>query len=251
MEVRIIPCLLLSEGRLVKTVQFRQPRYIGDPVNTVRIFNELEVDEMCFLDISASTQQREPDYDLLQQLSDECFMPLSYGGGIHSVAQAQQLFRSGFEKIVINTAALENPGLITALSARFGSQSIVLSVDVNRNLFGQYSVRQARGDKKDPFAWAAEMQEAGAGEILVTSVKQEGTWKGFDLPLVKKMTETVDIPVIAHGGGGTVAHLREVIETGKVNAVALGSMLLFQQKDKGVLVNFPKEKIAQALTGTI
>ena len=248
MAVRIIPCLLMSEGRLVKTVQFRNPRYIGDPVNTVRIFNELEVDEMCFLDISASPQNREPDYELLAQLSDECFMPLSYGGGINSLEKAQRLFRTGFEKLVINTAALRDPLLIRQLSDRFGAQSIVVSIDVVRNVFGQYAIRHAAGtEKKDPLAWAEALQSAGAGEILLTSVKQEGTWKGFDLALTKKIAAGVDIPVIAHGGGGSVEHIAEVVAEAHVGGVALGSMLVYQQKDRGVLVNFPKEKIEKAL----
>lgn len=248
MKVRIIPCLLLSEGRLVKTVQFKSPRYIGDPVNTVRIFNELEVDEMCFLDISASQLKRPPEYDLLSQLSDECFMPLSYGGGIHSVEMAQKLFRCGFEKLVINSAAFNNKTLVSELANRFGSQSIVISIDVVKNILGHYSIRHANGiEKKDPLQWAEEMQEAGAGEILLTSVKQEGTWKGFDIPLVKKITSGVDIPVIAHGGGGTATHIADVVKESRVNAVALGSMLVYQQKDRGVLINFPKDKIENAL----
>lgn len=247
-ELRIIPCLLLQQGRLVKTVQFRDPKYIGDPVNTVRIFNELEVDEICFLDIDASLKNREPDYELLQQLSDECFMPVSYGGGIASVEMAGRILRCGYEKIVINSAAIVRPELISELALNFGSQSIVISIDLNKNILGQYSVRNNRtGEKKDPLSWARQVQEAGAGEILLTSVKQEGTWNGFDIPIIKKIAAAVDIPVIAHGGGGSAEHIKEVVEEAKVSAVALGSMLVYQQKQRGVLINFPKEKIEKAL----
>jgi len=252
MSVRIIPSLLLSEERLVKTVQFGRPRYIGDPINTVRIFNELEVDELCFLDIRASAEKREPAYELLQQISDECFMPLSYGGGIDSIEKAQRIFRCGYEKIVINTAAIHSPSFITELANRFGSQSIVVAIDVNKNLLGQYYVTACSGKekiKKNPLDLAMEMQLAGAGEILLTAIHREGTWKGFDLSLIQPIASKLDIPLIAHGGGGSVEHIREVITQTQVGAVALGSMLVYQQKDRGILINFPKEKINAALSG--
>jgi len=251
MSVRIIPCLLISEGRLVKTVQFKNPQYIGDPVNTVRIFNELEVDEMCFLDIDATREGREPDMDLLQQLSDECFMPLAYGGGIRSMETAKALFRTGFEKLVLNTVALTNKDLVRELAQRYGSQSIVVSIDVSKNLFGQYSVRNNAGIKADPRRLAEELQELGAGEILLTSVKQEGSWKGFDIELTKSIGAAVDIPVIAHGGGGSAEQIAQLVKETGVGGVALGSMLVFQRQGKGVLINFPKEKIEAALAAQI
>ena len=252
MSVRVIPCLQLMEERLVKTIQFKQPRYIGDPVNTVRIFNELEVDELCFLDIRASAEKREPSYELLRQISDECFMPLSYGGGVDTLEKAQTIFRCGFEKVVVNTAAIRNPSFITELAGRFGSQSIVVAVDINKNILGQYYVTACSGTekvKKEPLTWATEMQAAGAGEILLTSIHREGTWKGFDIPMIKTIANHLDIPVIAHGGGGSVEHIREVVSQTQVGAVALGSLLVYQQKDRGILINFPKEKINLALEG--
>ena len=252
MSLRVIPCLQLMEERLVKTTQFKQPRYIGDPINTVRIFNELEVDELCFLDIRATLENREPAYELLQQISDECFMPLAYGGGINSLQKAQTIFRCGFEKVVINTAAVHNSSFITELADHFGSQSIVAAIDVTKNLLGQYSVAASSGTervKKDPLSLAIEMQEAGAGEILLTAIHREGTWKGFDVPMIKTIASHVDIPVIAHGGGGSIEHISEVVKQTQAGAVALGSLLIYQQKDRGILVNFPKEKINLALVG--
>lgn len=249
MNVRIIPCLQLLDNGLVKTTRFTSPKYIGDPLNTVRIFNELEVDELCFLDIRATLQGREPDYYLLQQIADECFMPLSYGGGINSLRAAEKLFRCGFEKIIVNSALFKTPQLIQELATHYGSQAVVVAIDVKKNLFGNYMVMSHSGTLKtgnDPFVWAQQVADLGAGEILFTSINNEGTWNGFDIPLIKKVCDAVPIPVIAHGGGGTVAHINEAIRATNVNAVALGSMLLYQKKDMGVLINFPKDRINAA-----
>jgi imidazole glycerol-phosphate synthase subunit HisF len=249
--MRIIPCLQLLEDSLVKTTKFESPRYIGDPVNTVRIFNELEVDELCFLDIRATLQQREPYYSLLQQIADECFMPLSYGGGITSIEQAKKIFRAGFEKIIVGSAAFQNPGLIKQLAAHYGSQAVIAAIDVKKNWLGNYTVMSHSATKKtgrEPVEWAQEMAQSGAGEILLTSVDNEGTWNGFDVALVKKVSEAVNIPVIAHGGAGNEEHIRQVSQSTQAGAVAAGSFFVYQKKDMGVLINFPKEKIEAALT---
>lgn len=242
LKTRVIPCLLLDGSSLVKTERFRNPKYIGDPANTLRIFNELEVDEIFILDIRAARGE-EPRYDVLQECVDECFMPLAYGGGVRDVAQAKRLIGMGMEKVVVNSAASRNPSLVRELADHFGSQAVVGSIDVKKKLFGGYDVmidggRTSTG--RDPVEYAVELRRQGAGEILVTSIDREGTWSGFDLPLVKKISERLDVPVIAHGGGGSIADIREAVRTGGASAVALGSMLVFQKKGLGVLVNFPE-----------
>ena len=249
MEVRIIPCLQLLDNGLVKTTKFQNPKYIGDPVNTVRIFNELEVDEICFLDIRATLQKKQPNYNLLQQIAAECFMPLSYGGGISNMEQAKKIFRCGIEKIIVNSAALKNPQLIQQLAGHYGSQAIIVAIDVKKNLLGNYMVMSDSGTKKwgkDPFEWAQEVAALGAGEILLTSINNEGTWNGFDVTLTKKLSDAVTVPVIAHGGAGSENDISQVIKTTCVSGVAVGSMFVYQKKDMGVLINFPKEKIDAA-----
>jgi imidazole glycerol-phosphate synthase subunit HisF len=253
LRVRVIPCLLLRRGSLVKTVRFRNPVYIGDPINTVRIFNELEVDELAFLDISASLEERAPDLSALREIADECFMPLSYGGGIRDVATAERILATGFEKVIVNSAACENPELITELAKRFGSQAVVVSIDVARTAFGRYRVASrsaTRGEPARPVEWAQEAERRGAGEILLTSVEREGTWQGFDVALTARVTAAVGVPVIAHGGAGSVGHIGEVVRSGGASAVALGSLVVYQNRGMGVLVNFPdKTALERALAG--
>lgn len=242
LKTRVIPCLQLIGDSLVKTVKFTNHGYIGDPVNTVRIFNELEVDELCFLDIRASIDGRLPAISILKQISDECFMPLSYGGGVKDFSVAKQILSIGFEKIVINTEAYRNPSLLTKLAEHFGAQAVIGSIDVKKNIWGKYQVFVNDGTEKtslDPVEWAQKMQTLGAGEILLTSIDRDGTWMGFDVELTKKVAESVSIPVIANGGAGSIAHIREVVKSGHASAVSLGSMVVYQKKEMGVLVNFP------------
>ena len=242
LKTRVIPCLQLIGDSLVKTVKFSNYGYIGDPVNTVRIFNELEVDELCFLDIRATVDGRSPALAILKQISDECFMPLSYGGGVKDFSVAKQILSIGFEKIVINTEAYKNPSLLTQLAEHFGAQAVIGSIDVKKNIWGKYQVFVNDGTEKtslDPVEWAQKMQSLGAGEILLTSIDRDGTWMGFDVELTKKVAESVSIPVIANGGAGSIAHIREVVKNGHASAVSLGSMVVYQKKEMGVLVNFP------------
>ena len=242
LKTRIIPCLLLHNECLVKTVQFKKFNYIGDPANTFMIFNEIEVDELAFLDITASRENRGPNLKILQEIADECFMPLSYGGGIRSVQTAEHIFSIGFEKIILNTYPFEDVTIITELSKAFGSQSIIVAIDVKRNFFGKYQVCSHSGivnRKRDPVEWAKAIEDQGAGEILLTSIDREGTWKGFDIELTARVAQAVSIPVIAHGGAGSVRHIGEAVKQGLASAVALGSMVVYQGKDLGVLVNFP------------
>lgn len=244
LRTRIIPCLLLKERSLVKTVRFKDPAYVGDPINTVRIFNELEVDELAFLDIEASRARRGPDFDVLNEISNECFMPLSYGGGVSDISIAERIFLIGFEKVILNTATFENPQLVTQLARRYGNQAVIAAVDVKRSFFGRYEVACLSGTKRKsilPEEWAKQMEALGAGEILLTSIDREGTWRGFDVDLTARVAQAVSIPVIANGGAGSIEHIGEVIQEGQASAVALGSMVVYQGMGMGVLVNFPDQ----------
>lgn len=239
---RLIPALLLRDESLVKTRGFGRFCYVGDPANTVRIFNELEVDELMFLDITASLKSRGPNLAVLSNIADECFMPLGYGGGIDSLDKAKRVFDIGFEKVVVNTAALNNPDLICDIAKLYGSQAVVVSIDVKKNWFGSRTVRSHSGrrdTRRDPLLWAVEAAKAGAGEILLTSIDREGSWTGFDIELVTNVTDSVDIPVIAHGGCGSLRDIQAVIKSAGASAAAVGSFVVFQQKDMGVLVNRP------------
>ena len=181
LQTRIIPCLLLKDDSLVKTVNFKKPAYIGDPANTARIFNELEVDELTLLDISATSNKKKPNFKILAELANECFMPLAYGGGINDFEDAKKIFQIGIEKVIINSIAFSKPAFITELAEHFGNQAIVASIDVKKNMFGKYQVFSNSGTKKqkvDPVAWAQELEQLGAGEILLTAIHQEGTWNG-------------------------------------------------------------------------
>lgn len=242
LRTRIIPCLQLIDQSLVKTVRFNKYGYIGDPINTVRIFNELEVDELCFLDIRATVEKRQPNLKILAEIANECFMPLSYGGGVRDAETAKKILSIGFEKIVINTAAFTNPTLITQIAEHSGNQSVNGSIDIKKNFLGKYQIYTHDGTKKtdlDPVEWAQQLELMGAGELLVTSMDRDGTWKGFDIELTRMISAAVSIPVIANGGAGTVEHIGCAVHEGKASAVALGSMVVYQAKDMGVLVNFP------------
>jgi cyclase len=250
LRTRIIPVLLLKDESLVKTVQFGRYGYIGDSINTCRIFNELEVDELCFLDISATREKKDPDYKILQEISNECFMPLSYGGGINTFEKAEKVFKIGFEKIILNSASFTQPELITEIARVYGSQATVVSVDVRKNFWGKYEVYGVSGTvnhKKNPVDWVKEVENLGAGEILLTSIDREGTWKGFDNDLVRKITDSTSLPVIAHGGAGNLLHIEEVVKKSHASAVALGSMVVYQKQGLGVLVNFPDKKALEEI----
>ena len=243
---RIIPVLLLRNESLVKTVRFGQFSYVGDPCNTVRIFNELEVDELIFLDIMASRDGKSPNLRLLAEIADECFMPLAYGGGIRTFDQAKSVFDIGFEKVAINSHALNNPRLITDIANHYGSQAVIVSIDVKKTLLGGKTVKNMGGSVNknlDPVVWARKAEKLGAGEILLTSIDAEGTWQGFDVDLVAEVTSVVNIPLIAHGGAGSMDDIAKAITKAKASAVGLGSMVVFQKKGMGVLVNFPDKEI--------
>lgn len=241
LRTRLIPCLQLRHGSLVKTRRFGRFDYVGDPANTCRIFNECEVDELAIVDIAASKEGRGPDFTVLQEVAEECFMPVAYGGGITSTAQAERVLRLGMEKVIVGTAAYERPALMTEIACAFGSQCLIAAIDVAGSE-GRWRCR-SRSATRDagatPVDWARRMEDAGVGEILLTSIDREGTWSGFDRALIEAVSSAVNVPVIAHGGAGTDRDIVDAVERSGASAVALGSMVVFQKKDMGVLVNFP------------
>lgn len=243
LRTRIIPCLLLEDDALVKTVKFKKPNYIGDPINSVRIYNELGVDELVFLDIAATEQNSGPSYKMIEDIASECFMPFSYGGGIRTLKDAGRLFDIGVEKVSLNTAVYENPDLITAISDDYGRQSVIVSIDVKKNFFGKYQVRVKRGrksTKQDVVEYAKKAEEYGAGEILVNNIDREGTMEGFDEQLISMLSDNLSVPVIAFGGAGEMNDILKAKNAG-ASAVGLGSMAVYQNKNRGILINFPPE----------
>lgn len=239
---RIIPCLLLRGHGLVKTRKFKDAVYVGDPVNAVRIFSEKEVDELVILDIDASREGREPNYELIAEIAGECFMPVAYGGGIRTLAQARKLIRCGIEKVVINSASIDTPGLIREIADIFGSQAVVGAIDAKKNLLGGYRVfvKSATEETKlKPEEHASTLELAGAGEILVNSIDSDGQMQGYDIELIKKVSAKVKVPVVACGGAGSIEHMRRAMSEGGASAVAAGSMFVFHGKHRAVLINYP------------
>jgi len=242
LKTRVMPCLLYYNSGLYKTVRFKNPAYIGDPINAIKIYNEKEVDELIFLDITASTDNREPNYKVISDIASECFMPLCYGGGITTLDQVKKILEIGVEKISLNHAAIKNPTLVSNAARDFGNQAVVVSIDVKKNFWGKYEVVYKRGTKSTgnhPVDFVKRMESAGAGEILLTVVDREGTWHGYDIELIKQVTDAVTIPVIVNGGAGNLAHLTQAVKEGKASGLALGSMVVYQKKGMGVLINFP------------
>lgn len=247
---RIIPILLLADSGLVKTTKFQKPVYIGDPINALRVFNDKEVDEIAILDITAWRTRRGPDLDRVAELSSECFMPLGYGGGIQNMDQIRALLRSGVEKVILNTAVHASPMIVTQAADAAGSQSVVVSMDVKRNWLGQYRVHVAGGTVNtgvDPIQWARKAVSLGAGEIVVNSVDRDGTRNGYDLELVRQVSSSVTVPVVALGGAGTLNDISQAIAAG-AHAAAAGSMFVFHGKHRAVLITYPtQDQIRRAL----
>jgi len=242
-RIRVIPVLLLQNGGLVKTLRFKRPNYIGDPINAVRIYNEKEVDELVILDISATKESREPNFEHLEEIVSEAFMPLGYGGGLKSVDHIKQAFDCGIEKVVLNTAAYENTKLITEAAKIYGSQSIVVSVDVNQNMLGRKGVYIHNGQKKiapSPEQYCQQLEEAGAGEIVLTAIHREGTFKGYDTELIKQISHQIHIPLVANGGARNMDDFKLAAEAG-ASAVAAGSRFVYTGRENGILINYPKQ----------
>jgi cyclase len=247
---RIIPVLLLRNQGLVKTVSFDKHRYIGDPINAVKLFNDLQVDELVFLDILASKEGRCIPPDFITSIGDEANMPFAAGGGIRSVKQIEGIIKAGAEKVVINTAAVEVPGLIKEAAAAFGSSTIVVSMDVKKKFLGKKQLYTKGGSMAtgiDPVEFARKMEQEGAGELFVTSIEKEGHMQGYDLELVHAISAAVSIPVVAHGGAGTLKHFTDAVSVGHASAVAAGSRFVYHGPRNAVLINYPTTEEIQKL----
>jgi cyclase len=242
LKTRVIPCLLLKDAGLVKTKRFRDPKYVGDPINAIKIFNDKEVDELVLLDISAARHERGPAFATIEEVASECFMPLAYGGGIRSVDDARRILRMGVEKVIFNAVAWREPRILTEASQLFGAQAVVASIDVRRKLFGRYEVfveNGATATGMDAVAYARRMQELGAGEIFLTCIDRDGVMQGYDLELIASVTRAVGIPVIASGGAGSLDDFRAAVQTGGAAAVAAGAMFVFRGPHRAVLITYP------------
>lgn len=242
---RIIPCLLVHQGGLVKTQVFKDPKYVGDPINAVRIFNEKEADELMVLDIDATANNAEPDFGLIAKLAAECRMPLCYGGGVTTAEQTARIVDMGVEKVAVSAAAINNPSLLTEMAAAVGCQSVVAVLDVRKRsgLFAKgYEVCTHNGKtthKLDPIAMAKQLQDAGAGEIVVNSVDRDGQMQGYDLELAMQFKQALKVPVTFLGGAGSLEHLNELVSKLGVVGAAAGSLFVFKGKYRAVLINYP------------
>lgn len=243
---RIIPSLLVQDNGLVKTVNFKNAKYVGDPINAVKIFNEKAVDELAIFDIDATVKNLEPNYSLIERLAIQSRMPLCYGGGVKTVEQAQRIFGLGIEKIALSSAILEKPELITEIASRVGSQSVIVVLDVKKKILGGYEVYTHNGKKStgiDPVKFAQKVQKLGAGEIILNSIDKDGVMKGYDLSLIAKLKEHVHIPMTVLGGAGSLDDIKQVIDKFGVIGVAAGSLFVFKGVYRAVLINYPiKEK---------
>lgn len=255
---RIIPCLLLQDKGLVKTIQFKDPRYIGDPLNAVRIFNEKEADELIFLNIIASQERGFPGrfkkttlpLAMIEKISGECLMPLTYGGGVTSISEIEALFSVGVEKVAINTHAILNPKLITEASNVFGNQSILVSIDAKKTADGRYEVYTNGGRRPtglDPIEHAQTVESLGAGEIMITSIDRDGTMAGYDIELIQQVADTVAIPVVACGGAGTLTDFVKAYYDGHASALAAGSLFVFHGRKRAVLISYPEREESEQL----
>ncbi len=245
LKTRIIPCLLLRGRGLYKTVKFKNPTYVGDPINAVKIFNEKEVDELILLDITATSERREPHFALIEDIASECFMPLSYGGGVGSMEHMRRLYRLGVEKVALNSAAYTDRRLVEEACATFGSSSVTASIDVRKTFLGKYEVWINAGKtntKEDPLRYAHALSQAGVGEILINSIDRDGTMSGYDTVFLEQLSSTVNTSIIACGGAGTLAHIREAADKAHVPAMAAGSMFVFHGRHRAVLINYPTQQ---------
>jgi imidazole glycerol-phosphate synthase subunit HisF len=240
---RIIPCLLVQDKGLVKTIRFSDPKYVGDPINAVKIFNEKEVDELMVLDIDATREKREPDYKMIAHLAAECRMPLCYGGGVTTCDQVKKIIGLGVEKVAISTAAINNPTLITEAANKVGNQSIVVVLDVKKRLLpGKYEVMIHNGTKstgKSPFELVKEFEQLGAGEIVINSIDNDGAMKGYDQLLIDKIRNSIHIPLTVLGGAGSLDDIGQLLRKNGIIGAAAGSLFVFKGIFRAVLINYP------------
>lgn len=241
---RIIPSLLIHDNGLIKTVNFKNPKYVGDPINAVKIFNEKAVDELAIFDIDATVFGKEPNYSLIERLASQSMMPLCYGGGVKTVEQAQRIFSLGIEKIALSSAVLHNPKLISDISERVGAQSVIVVLDVKKKMLGGYEVYTHNGKKAtgiNPFKFVEEAQRLGAGEIVINSIDRDGLMKGYDMDLIAKVREKISLPMTVLGGAGSLEDIEKVINRHGVIGVAAGSLFVFKGPYKAVLINYPTQ----------
>ncbi|HHH49952.1 MAG TPA: imidazole glycerol phosphate synthase subunit HisF [Saprospiraceae bacterium] len=242
---RIIPCLLLKDEGLVKTIRFSSPKYVGDPINAVKIFNDKEADELMVIDIYATKEKREPNISILEDIVSEAFMPIGYGGGISTSKQITQILKCGVEKVVINYQAFRNIEFIKNAVNEFGSSTIVAGIDIKKNFWGKEKVYLKNGKiktDKSPVSWAVELATAGVGEILINSIDLDGTYKGYDITLLQEISDKVDIPIIACGGAGSLLDIKEVFQKTSVQAAAAGSIFVYHGPHKAVLISYPTQE---------
>lgn len=243
---RIIPVLLVKDKGLVKTIKFKDPKYVGDPLNAVRIFNEQEADELTVIDIDATADRREPDYKMIENLASECRMPLCYGGGIKTLEQAKRILGLGVEKIALSSAVLERPELIAEIADQVGRQSVVVVLDVAKKLFGGKYECYTHNGKKNlkvcPNEFSLRAEQLGAGELVINSIDNDGCMKGYDLTLIRKIKSLVSIPVTALGGAGSVDDIKTLLSQENIVGAAAGSLFVFKGKYKAVLINYPNKK---------
>ena len=248
---RIIPCLLVRNGGLVKTVQFTNGKYVGDPINAVRIFNEKEVDELIVLDIDASVHNREPNYQLIANLAAECRMPLCYGGGVGTVEQVERIIGLGVEKVAISSAAIQMPELVSDAAVHVGSQSIVVVMDVKRNgVLGEYEIFTHNGSRKtsySPVEFSKRAEFLGVGEVVINSIDRDGVMQGYDLDLAKEVRQGIELPITVIGGAGNLDHIAELIKEFGIIGAGAGSMFVFKGKYRAVLINYPSRSDKDAL----
>lgn len=243
-RVRVIPTLLIQNGGLVKGTNFKNHKYVGDPINAVRIFNEKEVDELAIIDISATKKNKAPNIAQIAEIASEAFMPLSYGGGITKIEQVDEIFYNGIEKVILNYSAFNNPVLVNQIANKYGSQSVIVSIDIKKDWFGKtyvYTYCGEKNTKKSPLKYVKECESLGAGEILLTSIDREGTYKGYDLDLINEICDKISIPLIANGGAGSVANMNEAVKNG-ASAVAAGNMFVYQRPHNAVLISYLNQK---------
>jgi len=243
MRARVIPVLLIDDGGLVKSIEFDKYNYIGDPMNAIRLYNEMEVDELVFIDISASKENRGPDFEMIEELTANAFMPLGYGGGITSVEDIKKLFYLGIEKVIINNQLLSNKEFIKDASKLHGKQSIIGAVDIKKNFFGNYKVYDHVGKKSldlDYNTYIKELEDSGIGELFINDVSSDGKMKGYDIKLIDSLHNTISIPMVFCGGAGNLSHLKEAIDSG-AHAAAAGSIFIYKGKQKGILINYPTQ----------
>lgn len=245
-RIRVIPVLLLHKGGLVKSLKFKNHRYVGDPINAVKIFNEKEIDEIVILDIDASKKKQGPQMQQIREIAGEAFIPLAYGGGIQSISQVEELFYNGIEKVIFNYQAVHNIGLLSESAKLVGSQSVVASIDVKKNLFGKHKVYTSNGIEStgyDPVSFARKLEQAGIGEIFLNSIDRDGTYDGYDINLINQVSTAVSIPVIACGGAASIDDFAKAVTEGKASAVAAGSMFVFQRPHNAVLISYPSQEL--------